>query len=180
MVCWANRLRLVTWSRAHYGSKEPRIKMWILGHSLVGSFVPAAHSFALSAPLALLAHSTVIIRLLAPRTHLLAPPCLLIDSVLRSAHLFTLSLTHSRARGKMNDSMSQNNLVLSHSAYLCGDRRPKRKDRMERTLQRPRSDSQGWFDDGWWLRGSRLGGCWCATRRKRIRKRRLGYRMYPG
>ena len=52
-------------------------------------------------------------------THLLAPPCLLrlrplLRSLARSLAHFALSL----ARGKMNDSMSKNDLVLSHSARI--------------------------------------------------------------
>ena len=53
-------------------------------------------------------------RSLAPLTPSLAPDCsLCARPPLRS---LTLSLAHSLARGKVNDSMSQNNLVLSHSA----------------------------------------------------------------
>ena len=55
-------------------------------------------------------------RSLAPLTHSLASPCLLRSRApLRS---FVRSLAHSRARGKVNDSMSQNDLDLSHSARL--------------------------------------------------------------
>ena len=64
---------------------------------------PLAHPFA---------------RSLAPLTHSPAPHC--------SLRSFICLLAHSRACGKMSDSLSKNNLVLSHSAssrdtYLTSD-----------------------------------------------------------
>ena len=58
----------------------------------VHSFACTVHSFTCSALLASLTRSAALI------------------------HWFTRSLTHSRACGKVNDKMSQKNLVLSHSA----------------------------------------------------------------
>ena len=74
----------------HFGQKHPRIQTEVLGHSLVRS--------------------------LAPLTRSLAPDCSLrsrppLRSLIRSLAHFA----HSLARGKVNDWMSQNDLVLYHS-----------------------------------------------------------------
>ena len=80
----------------HSGSKQPRIgtEHWAI-RSFVRSFACTAHTFACSAQLALFAHSAVLIRSLAH------------------------SLIHFRACWKVNDSMSQINLVLPHSVLQC-------------------------------------------------------------
>ena len=80
-----------TFNPSHYGSEqEYRRKYWAT-HSSIPSFAHATYSFACSALQALLARSAELICLLA------------------------CWLTHSRACGKVNDSMSQNDLVLSQS-----------------------------------------------------------------
>ena len=50
---------------------------------------------------------------LAPLTHLLAPSYSLQPRT--RLRLFVCSFAHSRAHGKVNDQMSQNDLILSHS-----------------------------------------------------------------
>ena len=68
---------------------------------------------------------STISRSIAPLTHLLASHCLLcLRAPLRS---FVRLFAHSRARGNVYDSMSQNDLVLPHSKLLsisrcCRDR----------------------------------------------------------
>ena len=48
--------------------------------------------------------------------------CPLARSLTPLTHSLVRFLTHSQARGKMNDQMSENDRVLSHSAYLPLDR----------------------------------------------------------
>ena len=60
----------------------------------VHSFARTTHSFAYSKLLASLARSSALI------------------------HLLARSLTNSRACGKVHDSMSQNDLIMSHSANV--------------------------------------------------------------
>ena len=81
----------------HYGPKQSRILTAVLGHSLDRLFVRSHRS---------------LVRLL--RTARFA-------RALRCAHSLTRSLAHfahSLARGKVNFWMSQNDLVLSHSAVI--------------------------------------------------------------
>ena len=61
--------------------------------------------------------ASLFARSLAPLTHSLAPHCSLRSRAPR-AHSFTRSVTHSRFYGKVDDPMSQNDLVLSHSALV--------------------------------------------------------------
>ena len=91
----------------HYGLEQTRIQ----------TEEPLAHLFA---------------RLLAPLTRSLAPDCSLrsrppLRSLVRSLAHFA----HSLARGKVNDWMSQNDLVLSHSAVT-----PQPEEQIE-DLRRP-------------------------------------------
>ena len=75
-------------SHTHYGRKQPRIQSEVLGHSLVRLLVCSHHS---------------LVRLLWTTRFARAFCC---------AHSFA-HFAHSLARGKM---MSQNDLILSHSA----------------------------------------------------------------
>ena len=79
--------------------------------SSVRSFPRIAHSLACSALLASLTRSAAL------------------NHSLRCIHSLTRSLTHSRAREKVNDKMSQIDLVLSHSAAVF--RRPRDSMRAE-------------------------------------------------
>ena len=79
-------------------SHESRHKSWATGSS-VGSFARTVHSFACSALLASHACSAALIRSLAR------------------------SIAHSRARGKVEESRSQNQDVLKYSAMFTGDKR---------------------------------------------------------
>ena len=59
-------------------------------------------------------------RSLAPLTCLLALDCLLCSRLLLRSLVRSLAhFAHSLARGKMNDWMSQNDLVLSYSVLVC-------------------------------------------------------------
>ena len=98
------------------------------------------------------AHARLIAYSLAMLTHSLAPHYWLRTTcfahALCCAHSFTRSLTHSRAHGKVNDSMSQNDLFLSNSEMEAGreskDQRVVGKTRPKsREKQRHKTENKG-------------------------------------
>ena len=90
LVAFEKRRRLFAQRTMVQNNQESRRKHWAI-RSSVHSFTHTTHSFACSALLALLTHSAAPIH----------------------------SLAYSLTPGKMVDCMSQNDLILSHSAAVA-------------------------------------------------------------